>query len=219
MGSSGWIGDDGRGRCPHCGDSVCFERVLAGALGPLNGEAPAIGVCPSCKKPVVDWVWQGVAPGEVYPREVRRLGIYPHARTVKLPAEVPKDIARDYQEAVAVALSSTRASAALARRGLQTALRERGFKAPSKKLNDEIDLALKDPRTSSTLGEKLRFVQHVGNDAAHPNLDYLGDFIEVTPEDLEVIIAALDEFFDTYYVKPAKHAAVMKAREQRKKGP
>lgn len=68
------------------------------------------------------------------------------------------------------------------------------------------------------LAEKLRFVQAVGNDAAHPNVDADGDLIEVRPEDLTVIIAALDEFFDAYFVKPARHAAIMKAREERKKG-
>lgn len=131
---------------------------------------------------------------------------------------MPATLARDYREAVAVAHISTRASAALARRGLQAALRKCGFQAPSGRLNDEIGLALVDGRTSSVLAEKLRFVQSVGNDAAHPNVGADGDLIEVTTEDLSVIISALDEFYDAYFVKPARHAAIMKAREERKKG-
>lgn len=93
-----------------------------------------------------------------------------------------------------------------------------GFTAPSRKLNDEIGLALADGRTSAVLAEKLRFVQGVGNDAVHPNLGADGELIEVTLEDLTVIISALDEFFDAFFVKPARHAAIMKSRAERKKG-
>jgi hypothetical protein len=233
-----WIEEDGSGTCPHCGVPVQYANLNAydhprqSVHRPpfvkqgVDGRAQGIEVatCTACGQHVADWVWfdwvQGSGSMTVPTRRVvRRVAAYPRTRTVKLDPEIPPFLARDYIEAVAVAADSARAAAALARRGLQAALRDKGFVAPSKKLNDEIELALKDPRTSTTLGEKLRFVQRVGNDAAHPNRDYLGDFIDVTTGDLEVSIAALDEFFDAYYVKPERHAALMKARDERKKGP
>ncbi len=235
-----WIEEDGSGVCPHCGVPVQYANhtgyqhpkpstrptfVKKGLMQP--NQRVEVATCTKCGKHVADWVFFEDAG---YERDdstgltsqveevVGRVGAYPGARVPKVEPEVPADLARDYSEAVAVAHISTRAAAALARRGLQAALRRCGFTVASKKLNDEIGLALADGRASSVLAEKLRFVQGVGNDAVHPNLGADGDLIEVTPEDLTVIIAALDEFFDAFFVKPARHAAIMKARAERKKG-
>jgi len=227
--ADGWIAAD-RGKCPHCGDSVRFERVPmmeAGRDSLLRGigQEPAIAICPSCRSAVVDWVWKTWAKnrpgGALLQTEVKRMGVYPRSRRAVIPSEVASAVpagARDYMEAVEVMEISRRAAAALARRALQVALRAASFTHPSRKLDKEIEVALQDPRTSATLGEKLRFVQHVGNDAAHPNVDFQGDLVEVTSEDLEVILAALEEFFDAYFVKPLRHAAVMEAQKKRKRG-
>lgn len=240
-GGAYWIGEDGSGACPHCGVPVRFDNeashehpVRGGHSQPFvkrgmdqPNQRIHLATCTNCGRHVADWVcyrvkgYQNSRSGLSFPIEevVGRVGVYPGARAPKVESEVPSALARDYREAVAVSHISTRAAAALARRGLQTALRWCGFEAPSRKLNDEIGLALADNRTSSLLAEKLRFVQRVGNDAAHPNLGADGDLIEVTPEDLTVIVATLDEFYDVYIVKPARHAAIMKAHEERKKGP
>ncbi len=235
-----WIEEDGSGVCPHCGVPVQYANhtghrhphpsvrsafVKKGVTQP--DQRVEVATCTNCGKHVADWVFYrevGRAGGgrNTIPMPVEevvgRVGAYPGARAPKVEPEVPANLARDYREAVGVALTSTRAAAALARRGLQAALRVCGFTAASRKLNDEIGLALADGRTSAVLAEKLRFVQGVGNDAVHPNLGADGDLIEVTPEDLTVIISALDEFFDAFFVKPARHAAIMKARAERKKG-
>lgn len=240
-GSTYWIDEDGSGVCPHCGVPVQYANYTwhhhpKGSVHPApfvkkGVEQPnqhiEVATCTNCGKHVADWVFYrevGYTGGGhntlLMPVEevVARVGAYPGARVPKVEPEVPANLARDYREAVGVAHISTRAAAALARRGLQAALRARGFTAPSRMLNDEIALALADGRTSTVLAEKLRFVQVVGNDAVHPNPGADGDHIEVTREDLTVIIAALDEFFDAFFVKPARHAAIMKARVERKKG-
>jgi hypothetical protein len=116
-------------------------------------------------------------------------------------------------EAHAVRNTSRRGAAALGRRALQNALRDRGFKA--KKLYDEIELAEKDPRATPSLVEKLHFIREVGNDGAHPNIDAVGQIIDVTEDELDLLLAALDEFFDLFYVRPAKHTAVMQTRAAR----
>ncbi|ACG72772.1 hypothetical protein AnaeK_1543 [Anaeromyxobacter sp. K] len=240
--STYWIEDDGSGVCPHCGVPVQYADYTwhyhpKGSVHPppfvkkgltQHDQRIDVATCTKCGKHVADWVsyrqagiegggGRNTLPMPVY-EVVQRVGAYPGSRAPKVEPEVPPDLARDYREAVGVAHISTRAAAALARRGLQAALRGCGFKAPSRKVNDEIGLALADGRTSALLAEKLRFVQGVGNDAVHPNLAADGDLIEVTPEDVTVIIAALDEFFDGFFVKPARHAAIMKARAERKKG-
>lgn len=235
--STSWIEEDGSGVCPHCGVPVQYANRAAlqhpsasvhrqpfakKGVSQLS-QRVEVATCTNCGLHVADWVFFGHrrASSISVPVEevVRRVGAYPAARAPRVEPEVPVDLARDYREAVAVGHISTRAAAALARRGLQAALRACGFSAPSRKLNDEIGLALADGRTSAVLAEKLRFVQSVGNDAVHPNVGGDGDLIEVTPEDLTVIISALDEVFDAYFVKPARHAAIMKARAERKKGP
>lgn len=239
-GSTYWIEEDGSGTCPHCGVSVQYanhvrhahpvDSVYSRAFVKKGAAQPSqrieVATCTNCGMHVADWVFFGhfsetASVGKLTtppPEEkvIRRVGAYPASRATRVEPEVPADLARDYREAVAVAHISTRAAAALARRGLQAALRTCGFAAPSRKLNDEIALALADGRTSAVLAEKLRFVQSVGNDAVHPNLAADGDLIEVTPEDLTVIIAALEEFYDAFFVKPARHAAIMKARQERK---
>jgi hypothetical protein len=237
-GSIHWIEEDGSGVCPHCGVAVQYANqigyshpppaiqrkpfVKEGVMQP--DQRVTVATCTNCGKHVADWVYfthqrDPQNKLKLVEMELGRVGAFPTARTPKVESEVPAALARDYREAVAVAHISTRAAAALARRGLQAALRKKGFRAPSNKLNDEIALALADSRTSTLLAEKLRFVQHVGNDAAHPSVDADGEFIEVTPEDLTVIIAALEEFYDAYFVKPERHAVIMKAREERKGRP
>ena len=219
-----WVKET-RGPCPHCGVLVQFIPVdVRETLHPsreslLRMQHPHVALCPSCLQPSVDWVWQAWNRATSKLEETRRLGIYPRARNASPPPEVPEAAARDYAEAVLVSQDSPRAAAALARRALQVSLRDLGFNHPTKKLHQEISLALADNRMPSTLGEKLRFVQGAGNDAAHPNLDFQGDLIETTPEDLTLIFAALDELFDAFYVKPVRHAAIMQARAARRNGP
>jgi hypothetical protein len=136
------------------------------------------------------------------------------------PDEVKNvEIRRDYQEAHAIANLSTRGAAALARRALQHALRDRGFKhAKSRDLYDEIELATESKETPASLKDKLHFIRKVGADGAHPNPDHAGEIIDVTEDELVMLFETLDEFFDVYYVRPARHAAVMKAHEAKKKG-
>ena len=139
--------------------------------------------------------------------------IWPDSRRIPIPPEVPEDIARDWHEAVTVSGKSERAAAALARRALQVALRKSGFKA--RKLYEEIDLATASPETPSSLREKLHIAREIGNDAAHPNVEEDGSLIEVTDTDLEFLFSTLLEVFDVYFVRPAKHRALMEARKEK----
>jgi hypothetical protein len=176
-----------------------------------------LALCPQCEKFVLDWgrlVKRSTSTRERPEYEFE--GIYPKFRQPSLPAEVPPEVARDAREAMLVASISRRAGAALGRRALQAALRLKGFGASSNKLYDEIEVASQSPDTPTTLREKLHFVRDVGNDGAHPNLDYQGAFVEVEEDDLNLLFETLREFFDVFFVRPARHAATMEARKKRK---
>jgi hypothetical protein len=152
-------------------------------------------------------------------RRLKILRLYPSDPVRYPPEQVTNpEIRRDYQEAHAVASKSLRGAAALGRRALQHALRDKGFKAPSKKLADEIKEAVKSPDAPSTLREKLTFIREVGNDGAHPNPDHAGEIVDVTEDEFKVLMEALDEFFDVFYVRPEKHKAIMEGRTKRVKG-
>lgn len=145
--STYWIEDDGSGVCPHCGVPVQYADYTwhyhpKGSVHPppfvkkgltQHDQRIDVATCTKCGKHVADWVsyrqagiegggGRNTLPMPVY-EVVQRVGAYPGSRAPKVEPEVPPDLARDYREAVGVAHISTRAAAALARRGLQAALR------------------------------------------------------------------------------------------------
>jgi hypothetical protein len=221
-----------KGECPHC--RVYVEYMIQDLGRPeatkfLNKHSLTLRVseCPSCRKPVIDLLEFYHTEDDIellkqgLPREAHlkiRL-LFPDAPVRLPPPEVTnKEIQRDYQEAHAVAPKSLRGAAALGRRALQHALRDKGFTAPSKKLADEIKEAVKSPDAPSSLREKLTFIRELGNDGAHPNPDHAGEIVDVTEDEFQVLMEAVDEFFDVFYVRPAKHKAVMEGRRERVKG-
>jgi len=173
--------------------------------------------CPMCNGlciELVRYVYQKGGDGE---NEITRL--LPRDVMHEPPPQVTsEEIRRDYREAHACISVSKRGASALARRALQQALRDKGFTHSSKKLVNEIEVASKSPDMPSTLREKLHFIREVGNDAAHPNYDHAGEIVDVTDDELTMLLESLDEFFEVFYVRPARHKAVMDARNARVKG-
>jgi hypothetical protein len=224
------------GICEHCGVGVQFvshepdsrfmlPQAITNKIAESSSTAQldALGFslttmhCPLCSKPIIYLAEKKPNPSRPGYHFDSSL-IYPKRRLREAPPEVEnKEIRRDYKEAVGVAEESLRGAAALARRALQGALREKGFTHLSKKLMREIEAAEKDPKMPSTLGEKLHFLREVGNDGAHPNYDLAGEVVDVTPEEFKMLIETLGEFFDVFYVRPVRHAATMEANKARKK--
>jgi len=77
------------------------------------------------------------------------------------PAEVPKNIKKDYEEACAVLPVSEKASAALSRRCLQAVLREQGYKQHD--LAKQIDALLAQPDPAKSIPSGLK-----NNGRRHP---------------------------------------------------
>ena len=207
-----FVGPDTKEKCPHCGTVVVYATTSNytvdlerhhDELGDLHGGVSLHwGRCPACSRIVIDIVsWQGQhefvgAVERVHP--VLPMPVPP-------PVEVPPEIGAEYIEAARLRTISPRASAALARRCLQLALHDHGFRARS--LEQEIEKAEQAGKCSTVLAEKLHMVRMVGNYAAHGTPDDSGGFLTVEPGELEALFGALDEFFDVFYVKPARHEA------------
>jgi hypothetical protein len=226
------------GQCPHCGKGVRFvvhrpDGYTFGKDGSVRATEDAITTaleargfrlrtyhCPLCQGLSIELIKRTQphpALGGDPENEILRL--FPRDVVREPPAEVKNgQIRQDYREAHNSVAVSKRGAAALARRALQNALREKGFTHPSDRLDKEIEEAGKSPDMPNTLREKLHFVRKVGNDGAHPNYDHAGEIVDVTDGELEMLFETLDEFFDIFYVRQERHKAVMAAREARLKG-
>lgn len=190
------ITSDYTGKCPHCHVVNRFEKAKNEAGYLTSGEAYYdeekkvvyldVCQCTHCRKIIISFKGQ-----MIYPFGVTRS---------KAPAEVPKEIAEDFNEACLVEPLSKKAAAALARRCLQTMLREQGIK-PSD-LVIEIEEAMKT--LPSHLGESIDAIRHIGNFGAHPNKSKItGEVVDVEPGEAEWTLDVLEELFDFYYVRPA----------------
>jgi hypothetical protein len=119
-----------------------------------------------------------------------------------VPSEVPDNIAKDYNEACLVLPFSPKASAALARRCLQTILVDYA-NAKSNNLSQQIDEVLSSLPTQ--IAENLDYVRQVGNFAAHEQKStQTGLILDVEPNEAEWTLDVLESLFDFYFVVPAK---------------
>jgi hypothetical protein len=198
------------GKCPHCLYDVHFTDAEVGSPGmgsgqygfsqfECTGEIETVNVhfltCPHCKRVVVrSYV---TIKGKTQERFV-----WPTTTIRLVPLEVPEHIKKDYVEAADVLPISSKASAALSRRCLQTVLTEAG-KAKSKDLSKQIDEVL--PSLPSHLAGSVDAIRAVGNFAAHPiKSKSSGAIVEVEPGEAEWNLDVLDGLFDFYYVQPVK---------------
>lgn len=107
-------------------------------------------------------------------------------------------------EAADILTRSPKASAALARRCLDTLMDEQlnlppGNRAP---LADKIDQAL--PALPAHIQEQIDAIRNIGNFGAHLSRAVTGEIIDVDPGEAEWTLDILDELFDHYYVQPAR---------------
>jgi hypothetical protein len=153
--------------------------------------------CPECKRWTIEIQQGSLGWRQVYPSGANR---------GPAPASVPKDIAADYAEACAVLSTSAKASAALARRCLQSILRAHGYK--DRDLANEIDLLLNESDARKGIPQSLRDtidgIRNFGNFSTHPITDITSlQIIDVEPHEAEWCLEIVEEMFEHFYVKPA----------------
>jgi hypothetical protein len=118
------------------------------------------------------------------------------------PKDVPKEIAKLYEEAYAVLNLSETASTLLARRCLEHIILDITGKE-IRRLEDGIKL-IKDTLPDN-LTEKPTLIKLLGKISAHPKKDSrTGEILKVDREEAEFILAIIEKLFDHYYVQPAK---------------
>jgi hypothetical protein len=115
---------------------------------------------------------------------------------------VPPEFVKPYREARLVLTDSENASAALSRRCLQHLLRDRGSVKPQD-LSREIEEAI--PKLPTHLAGAYDAVRNLGNFAAHPlKRTNTGEVLDVEPGEAEWLLEVLEQFFDFYFVQPAR---------------
>jgi hypothetical protein len=120
------------------------------------------------------------------------------------PAEVPKGLAEDYNQACLVLNDSAKASAALGRRCLQIILREYA-KVKPQDLSKEIDEALASKQLPTYIANDIDAIRHIGNFAAHPiKSTNSGEIVDVEDGEAEWTLDTLVQLFDHYFVGPAE---------------
>ena len=194
-----------RGKCLYCQTVVKFEIAENNpALTSIRGHKDKFDIhfaeCPECRRLIISITkltkkekggWETTDEKIVWPQSSGR---------IPAPSEVPSHIAKDYDESALVLPFSSKASAALSRRCLQTVLREAG-KATSKDLTKQIDEVLKN--LPSFIADNLDAVRHIGNFAAHEQKSKTtGEILDVEDGEAEWNLEVLDSLFDFYYVKP-----------------
>jgi hypothetical protein len=174
-------------KCPHCG--VAFhEDWFPNHIthrGNQTGWIYRSTKCPACTDQTIeikynvasfDWL-------QVWPRSATRGPV---------PSSVPKHVAEDYVEACNVLSISPKASAALARRCLQSILHEQGYK--DRDLAKEVQRVLDETDPSKAIPQSLRLtidgVRNFGNFSAHPINDQTTlQIVAVEPHEAEWCLA------------------------------
>jgi hypothetical protein len=120
------------------------------------------------------------------------------------PADVPKGLAEDYNEACLVLADSAKASAALGRRCLQIILREHA-KVKPQDLSNEIGEVLASKQLPTYIANDIDAIRHIGNFAAHPiKSTNSGEIVDVEDGEAEWTLDTLVQLFDHYFVGPAE---------------
>lgn len=199
-------------KCPHCQVTIhpAFHETIVNSYGgqtfqALNTDGTKVywGVrsmqCPACEKGILTLIERINHATVVRSRVVQPKS----ASRPAAPAEVPAELAEDFNEACAVIEDSPKASAALSRRCLQGILRMNGY--TQKDLAPAIDAILQAKQLPSFLADSLDSVRNVGNFAAHPMKDTnTGAIVPVEPHEAEWNLEVLEGLFDFFYVAPAK---------------
>ena len=203
-------------QCPHCdvafSEKDAWERFHLEPASDRGWEWTCHAIeCPECEELVIhiERTIDGESKSYVrhIPEYARRVAYPLSAPPRSLPEEVPERFKADYREAHQVLSVSSKASAALSRRVLQSILNEQGY--PGRDLSKQIDAVLNDTESDKALPtgvlRTIDAVRNFGNFSAHPISDITSlQIIDVEPEEAEWCLEIVERLFDHYYVRPAK---------------
>ncbi len=209
------------GLCPHCGVLATFESRWSGPMPEArvsmipphpDGVIGDIGICTSCQCLVFGAV-------EYFPNGARRSTfLWPcESWPDRAPPGLEASVKQSYDEARSILALSPAAASVLARRCLQTVLRDK-LGIIKRTLNQEIEEAELRDEFSKPTRESLHLVREIGNLGAHLEFDTSNTLIEVTREQAQYTMETLEMVFDDLYVA-STHAAEMRERIQKESVP
>ncbi|ROQ40961.1 uncharacterized protein DUF4145 [Frondihabitans sp. PhB188] len=140
--------------------------------------------------------------------------IYPGTSITPPPSEdMPEDVAALYEEARAVVSVSRRAGAALARATMEALIKRIDPDAP-KPMNLDNRIARIIPTVSSSLGQMLTVIRHVGNKTLHveENPDAATRLVldETQTEIVDLIFQSINDLVDERITRPLAAASVLR---------
>jgi hypothetical protein len=195
--------------CPHCRVAIHVEwktNVLdievteRGTNQPLGWQT-RYAKCPACAEAIIALNPGRLINGRLVAQQTYL--VWPRSSERPCPKEVPRDIADDFKEAVAVLATSPKASAALSRRCLQQVLVQYQS-AEGRDLQKQIDDFIAKKHPPAYISDQLHAVRQIGNFGAHTQKDEAtGVILPVEPGEAEWNLEVLESLFDFTFVQPA----------------
>jgi len=215
---------DVSGVCPHCGSFSTFQGRSDAPVTPGHHDPKAkretyiiiqMASCPACNGLVI-------GACEFDDLQCRKLRASTHLWPLPIwpdhaPDDIDPEIKKYYYESRGILPLSPAGSAVLARRCLQHVIRKR-LGITKATLFHEIDAAVERPELSQPTKESLHDVRQIGNWAAHPTLDQAAALMDVTKEEAEYTLEALEMVFEDLYVSTARASSMKKKIAERKSG-
>jgi hypothetical protein len=127
------------------------------------------------------------------------------ARQFRLPSDLPQNISADYEECAKLLPVSPAASAAFARRCLQTILTSRGYLKTKLvlQINDLINETEPSKIVPHYITTRIDAVRNFGNFSAHEVSDRAtAEILDVQPGEAEWCLEILEDLIEHYFVRP-----------------
>jgi hypothetical protein len=175
-------------RCPSCFELIlAFERIR---LSNMEPRAPRVKLT------------------MIYPMTGGRLPAPTEVRTFD------RSLANDYDEACAVLDRSPKAAAALGRRCIQHMIRTQ-LEITKPTLHAEIEEVRARKALPEKLLRQLDAGRHIGNNAAHPNVDQAGLILPVTSDEAVWTLDVVALMFNELFLEPVQEHARASALAQK----
>ncbi len=201
--------------CGHCGKTAVFYvRAQNDAKPDFSDDYPGqeitvfrVLLCSSCGEPTleqsrVEYRFERDLDGSALttPITAEKKILYPGTQTKNPLTNIPKIIEQEYEATLKVRDISSNACAVLARRALEAICVYEN--AEGKTLMHQVEYLLKSERIPPLLADIAHLGRQIGNLGAH--------FVkvEVTEEDIAIMLDFLETILEYLYVIPAKVATV-----------
>lgn len=138
---------------------------------------------------------------------IKDWNLIPLSEAKEFPDYIPKPIIDDYKEACLIKDLSPKASATLARRCLQTMVRDFWGVKGKPNLKQEIE-SIKD-KVDSLTWDAIEGVRNIGNIGAHMEKD-INLIIDVDPDEANLLIRLIESLIKDWYITKHEHEENLK---------